>query len=89
MAKKKEMTPEEAEIARLDEIFKDIAPDKKNLCQGLIRQAARLRVLLDKGYADLMAKGDGFRNLPTRSHTNENAHRRGYSTPAIKTTRAW
>jgi len=58
MAKKKEMTPEEAEIARLDEIFKDIAPDKKNLCQGLIRQAARLRVLLDKGYADLMAKGD-------------------------------
>lgn len=56
--KKKNMTPEEAEIARLDAIFANIAPDKKDLCQGLIRQAARLRVLLDKGYADLMDKGD-------------------------------
>jgi hypothetical protein len=74
MAKKKEMTAEEAEIARLDEIFKAIAPDKKNLCQGLIRQAARLRVLLDAGYADLIAKGDTewFRSHQTRSRMSAN-----------------
>lgn len=58
MAKKKDLTPEAAEIARLEEIFEDIAPDKKRLCAGLITQAARLRVLLDKAYADIEANGD-------------------------------
>lgn len=58
MARKKDLTPEAAEIARLEEIFEDIAPDKKRLCAGLIVQAARLRVLLDKAYADIEANGD-------------------------------
>lgn len=58
MADKKKADPEKAEIARLKKIFKNISPDKMKLCEGLIRQAARLRVLLDNGYNDIMTHGD-------------------------------
>ena len=51
--------PEElGEIARLTEIYKDLPPKQFALAQGLIIQAARLRVRLDKLWAELQEKGE-------------------------------
>jgi hypothetical protein len=58
MPKKKEIEPIDKEIARLSALFEDIAPEKKSVCEGLIVQAARLRVMLDKAWEDIQAKGD-------------------------------
>ncbi|UXR74656.1 hypothetical protein MUA48_04180 [Staphylococcus sp. IVB6238] len=48
----------EKEVKRLDKIFKSIPDDKKRVAQGLIVQAARLRVLLDDAWTDIQQNGD-------------------------------
>ncbi|MCE4953485.1 hypothetical protein KJC28_01060 [Staphylococcus haemolyticus] len=46
------------EKQRLDKIFKSIPDDKKRVAQGLIVQAARMRILLDDAWSDIQEKGD-------------------------------
>ncbi|WP_077700325.1 hypothetical protein [Staphylococcus hominis] len=46
------------EKQRLDKIFKSIPDDKKRVAQGLIVQAARMRILLDDAWLDIQEKGD-------------------------------
>lgn len=46
------------EINRLNRIYKDIPDNKKKLVQGLIVQAARLRISLDDLWADIETGGD-------------------------------
>ena len=63
MAKKSE---EQLEISRLTEIYKELPPKQFALAQGLIAEAARLRVrcnalwedLQEKGEVELFAQGD-------------------------------
>lgn len=43
---------------RLSRLFKDIPIEKKKAVEGLIVQAARLRVLLDEMWIDITEKGD-------------------------------
>lgn len=58
-AKKKTiLSPVDAEIARLDTIFQDIPEEKRKIAEGLIAQAARLRILLDRAWEDIQANGD-------------------------------
>lgn len=49
---------EQAEVNRLTEIYKGLPPKQFALAQGLIIQAARLRVRLDKLWAELEDKGE-------------------------------
>ena len=49
---------EQAEIERLTEIYRELPPKQFALAQGLIIQAARLRVRLDKLWAELQEKGE-------------------------------
>lgn len=58
MGKKKLKTREKAEIKRLKSIFIAIPEDKMALVDGLIAQAARLRVSLDDIWEDICDKGD-------------------------------
>ena len=51
-------TPEQTEVERLTEIYKGLPPKQFALAQGLIIQAARLRVRLDKLWAELEEKGE-------------------------------
>lgn len=51
-------TPEQLEVERLTEIYKGLPPKKFALAQGLIIQAARLRVRLDKLWAEIEEKGE-------------------------------
>ena len=46
------------ERARLKKVFADLPPEESAVCDGLIVQAARLRVLLDDAWADISVKGD-------------------------------
>ncbi|MBI5975199.1 hypothetical protein [Staphylococcus canis] len=46
------------EKERLNKIFKEIPDDKKKATQGLIIQAARMRVLLDDAWIDIQKNGD-------------------------------
>ena len=50
--------PEQAEIARLTELYRELPPKQFALAQGLITQAARLRVRLDKLWTELQEKGE-------------------------------
>ncbi|MGG0261503.1 hypothetical protein ABEY48_15015 [Bacillus mycoides] len=43
---------------RLQRLFKDIPPNKLKVVEGLIIQAARLRVLLDEMWVDISENGD-------------------------------
>lgn len=43
---------------RLNRLFKDITPKKKKAVDGLVIQAARLRVLLDEMWIDISENGD-------------------------------
>jgi len=52
------MDPEQVEIERLTEIYRELPPKQFALAQGLIIQAARLRVRLDKLWAELQEKGE-------------------------------
>lgn len=47
-----------AEIKRLRRFFKDMPKDTKAVCEGLITQAARLRILLDDMWKDIAENGD-------------------------------
>ena len=49
---------ENSEIKRLTEIYKGLPPKQFALAQGLIAEAARLRVRLDKLWTDLMENGE-------------------------------
>lgn len=51
------MTVDE-ERARLEEIYKTLPPKKLKVAQGLIEQAARLRVRLDRLWADIEERGE-------------------------------
>lgn len=51
------MTTEKAETERLQAIYANLQPKQKQLAQGLIVQAARLRVQLDKLNADIRKNG--------------------------------
>ena len=53
-----EKTPEQLEVDRLTEIYQGLPPKQFALAQGLIIQAARLRVRLDKLWAELQEKGE-------------------------------
>ena len=50
--------PEQVEIERLTEIYRGLPPKQFALAQGLIIQAARLRVRLDKLWAEIEEKGE-------------------------------
>lgn len=58
MAKKKKLTPEQYEVARLTEIYKDLPQNQFAVAQGLIIQAARLRVRLDQLWTDIQEHGE-------------------------------
>ena len=61
MAKRKTyapVDPEQVEIERLTAIYQGLPPKQFALAQGLIIQAARLRVRLDKLWAELTEKGE-------------------------------
>lgn len=46
------------EQKRLSSIFKDIPDSKMKVAEGLIMQAARLRILLDDAWLDIQENGD-------------------------------
>lgn len=46
------------EYERLTKIFDGLTPDESAVCQGLMIQAARLRILLDDEWADICDHGD-------------------------------
>ncbi|MBQ8708926.1 MAG: hypothetical protein IJ523_12640 [Succinivibrionaceae bacterium] len=52
----KEVT-EQSEIRRLTRVYKNLPAGKKAIAQGLIAEAARLRVLLDQLWADIEQNG--------------------------------
>lgn len=47
-----------SEHARLREVFDGLTPDELNVCDGLMIQAARLRILLDDAWRDICDNGD-------------------------------
>lgn len=47
-----------AEEKRLNDLFYDLADDKKKVVSGLVTQAARLKILLDEMWIDISEKGD-------------------------------
>lgn len=53
---KKEIT-EKSEIARLTKIYKNLPPHKFQVVQGLIAEAARLRVMVDTLWKDIEEHG--------------------------------
>jgi hypothetical protein len=55
---KKPKSREELEYERLNELYKDIPENKRSLVDGLIHQAARLRIQLDDLWVDLKKKGN-------------------------------
>lgn len=52
------MITEESEIKRLRKIYKGLSKNQMEVCDGLIVQAARLRVRLDQLWADIQEKGE-------------------------------
>jgi len=65
---KKELT-EKSEIKRLMAIYKDVPPNQYKVAEGLIIQAARLRVYLDALWKDL--EKNGTTELFTQSEKTE------------------
>lgn len=53
-----EKSREQAEYDRLNELYRNIPPNKKSLVEGLLWQAARLRVSLDDLWEDLKEHGN-------------------------------
>lgn len=47
-----------SEVARLKRIYKDVPKEHMKLVEGLVIQAARLRVLLDDMWDDIKENGD-------------------------------
>lgn len=58
MAKKVKKVTEKSEYARLMEIYQELPANKLAVAEGLIRQAARLRVRLDALWEDLKKNGE-------------------------------
>lgn len=58
MAKKSKNTRVLSEVKRLKEIFEGLTPDEAKVCEGLIIQAARLRIMLDDMWVDICDNGD-------------------------------
>lgn len=58
MSKKAKEITEESEIARLKRIYKNLPPNEFAVAQGLIVQAARLRVRLNQLWADIQENGE-------------------------------
>ena len=56
--KKAEKTPEQLEYDRLDRLYVDIPDNSRKLVDGLIVQAARLRVSLDELWKDIQINGE-------------------------------
>lgn len=56
--KNKEMTREEVEFDRLSRLYVDIPENSRELVDGLIVQAARLRVSLDDLWKDIQENGE-------------------------------
>lgn len=56
--KKGENMTEKSEIERLNKIYQDLPPNQFEVAQGLIVQAARLRVRLDKLWKDIKKNGE-------------------------------
>ena len=56
--KKPKATRVRSEYLRLKKIYKNIPEDELKVCDGLIMQAARLRILLDDAWEDIELKGD-------------------------------
>lgn len=48
----------DSEVERLKSLFKDIPKNQLNVAEGLIIQAARLRVLLDDNWKDILENGE-------------------------------
>lgn len=46
------------EYTRLKRVFDGLSSDEATVCEGLMVQAARLRVLLDDAWLDISEKGD-------------------------------
>lgn len=46
------------EYTRLKKVFDGLPADEAAVCEGLMVQAARLRVLLDDAWSDISEKGD-------------------------------
>lgn len=46
------------EVERLDKLFKNIPETKRELAEGLITQASRLRILLDDNWKDILENGE-------------------------------
>lgn len=49
---------EDSEIRRLTKIYKNLPPNQFSVAQGLIVQAARLRIRLDQLWEDLQKNGE-------------------------------
>ena len=58
MAEKAKRITEKTEIERLRRIYQDLPPNQYAVADGLIVQAARLRVRLDKLWKDLRRNGE-------------------------------
>ena len=58
MSEKKKVITEESEIKRLTKIYKSLPPNEFAIAQGLIVQAARLRVLLNDLWQDIQEHGE-------------------------------
>lgn len=58
VAKKPQKSREQMEYERLSELYIDIPANKRSLVDGLIHQAARLRVQLDDLWEDIKARGN-------------------------------
>jgi hypothetical protein len=58
VAKKPQKSREQMEYERLSELYIDIPANKRSLVDGLIHQAARLRVQLDDLWDDIKVRGN-------------------------------
>ena len=58
VSKQSARTREEAEYQRLSALYQTIPPNKRALVEGLLWQAARLRVSLDDLYEDIKENGN-------------------------------
>lgn len=56
--KEEDLKAVKKEVARLNKLFKKLPQNKFKLAQGLIQQAARLRVRLDRLWVDIVETGE-------------------------------
>lgn len=56
--KEEDLKAVKREVARLNKLFKKLPQNKFKLAQGLIQQAARLRVRLDRLWEDIVETGE-------------------------------